>query len=135
MANSTENNKKRDSGGLAGILVGIFTVYLSVAFVTGKIRPEVGYAIAILNCLTFSVYCIDKFAAQRGNRRIPEHQLCLLALLGGWPGAWVAQKLTRHKTVKASFQRAFLACVMLNFAAFILYSSPWAREAVLNFVE
>lgn len=69
-----------------------------------------------LNLCTLLAYAVDKHAAVRGGRRVPENRLHLLALLGGWPGAWLAQRLLRHKTRKASFQRRFTACVALNLA-------------------
>jgi uncharacterized membrane protein YsdA (DUF1294 family) len=44
--------------------------------------------IAVLNLLTFVVYYLDKNAAIRGSQRTPENTLHLLAVLGGWPGAF-----------------------------------------------
>jgi uncharacterized membrane protein YsdA (DUF1294 family) len=38
----------------------------------------------------------------------------MIALLGGWPGALLAQKLLRHKSKKQSFQVVFWATVLLN---------------------
>ena len=40
----------------------------------------------------------------------------MLDLLGGWPGALIAQQQSRHKTVKASFQAAFWFTVLANLA-------------------
>lgn len=70
----------------------------------------------ILNLCTLLVYAVDKHAAASGRRRVPENHLHLLALLGGWPGALLAQRLLRHKTRKAAFQRRLMACVALNLA-------------------
>lgn len=67
--------------------------------------------------LAFMAYALDKHAAQNNLCRIKEMHLHLLALIGGWPGAWVAQKTLRHKTKKASFQTAFWVTVVLNCAA------------------
>jgi uncharacterized membrane protein YsdA (DUF1294 family) len=38
----------------------------------------------------------------------------MLSLIGGWPGAMVAQQLFRHKSSKASFQVVFWITVVLN---------------------
>lgn len=64
----------------------------------------------------FSVlqYWCDKHNAQLGQWRIPEKQLHAVALLGGWPGALVAQQLMRHKPQKASFQGLFWLIVALH---------------------
>jgi uncharacterized membrane protein YsdA (DUF1294 family) len=77
-------------------------------------------ALAILNALTFLLYGIDKAAARRGGNRIPENILHLLALLGGWPGAFLAQRLLRHKTGKRRFQSIFLVTVLVN-GAFLFW--------------
>lgn len=69
-----------------------------------------------LNLCAIAFYAWDKHAARRGTRRVPEARLHLLALLGAWPGAWLGQRLFRHKTRKAAFQRRFTACVALNLA-------------------
>lgn len=62
------------------------------------------------------VYAIDKAAAREGRRRTAETTLHLLAVIGGWPGALVAQRIFRHKSRKPSFQTAFRITVVLNCA-------------------
>lgn len=70
---------------------------------------------ALLNLVTVAVYAHDKRAARRpGARRVPERTLHTLELLGGWPGAWFAQRWLRHKTVKAPYQRTFRSIVALH---------------------
>jgi len=61
----------------------------------------------VLNLLTFWMYWVDKRAAQTGQWRTPESTLQLLALAGGWPGAWLAQQVLRHKSSKLSFRVAY----------------------------
>src|SRR5690606_8604644 len=70
-----------------------------------------------LSALAFIVYALDKSAAQENRWRTPESTLHLLALFGGWPGALAAQRLLRHKSVKASFQIVFWVTVAINCAA------------------
>lgn len=81
----------------------------------------VGYL--ILGGVTFFVYLFDKRRAQTQGARVPERQLHLLALLGGWPGAWLAQRYIRHKNRKVAFQRRFRATVVLHcvLALFVWY--------------
>lgn len=60
-----------------------------------------------INLVTFVAYGVDKRAAIRKTWRIPEIQLHTLEFLGGWPGAYIAQKIFRHKTKKRSYQAMF----------------------------
>jgi uncharacterized membrane protein YsdA (DUF1294 family)/cold shock CspA family protein len=71
-------------------------------------------SLIILNLVTFYLYMRDKDAAQQGEWRISENQLHGIALMGGWPGAWFAQKAFRHKTSKKSFQLIYWATVALH---------------------
>src|SRR3546814_3925427 len=70
----------------------------------------------VCSSVLYLMYWLDKAAAQGGARRIPESTLHLVDLLGGWPGALIAQQQFRHKTVKASFQFAFWCSVLANIA-------------------
>ncbi len=80
-----------------------------------------------MSLASFIVYYGDKRAAQRGAWRVAESTLQGLALACGWPGALLAQSLLRHKTAKASFQRVFWACVLLNVLGFTLIFTPLGR--------
>jgi uncharacterized membrane protein YsdA (DUF1294 family) len=73
-----------------------------------------GYGYVVLSAITLAVYGKDKWAAKHQRWRTPERTLHLLALLGGWPGAFLGQKLFTHKTSKRSFQRLFLLSVLCN---------------------
>ncbi|MDY0339931.1 MAG: DUF1294 domain-containing protein [Coriobacteriia bacterium] len=68
----------------------------------------------ITSAVTFVAYGVDKRAARRGTRRIPEARLHMLALLGGWPGALIAQETFHHKTRKQSFRTVFWLTVVVN---------------------
>lgn len=82
-------------------------------------------AYAGLSALTFMVYWQDKWSAQQGRWRTPENTLQALALLGGWPGAVLAQQWLRHKSSKTSFQLQFWLLALLNVAALLwLLASP-----------
>ncbi|WP_260590640.1 DUF1294 domain-containing protein [Variovorax sp. DXTD-1] len=71
----------------------------------------------LINLLTVVIYGVDKSAAQAGRWRTAESTLHLLSLAGGWPGAWCAQRLFRHKSRKASFMASYWTTVVLNIAA------------------
>jgi uncharacterized membrane protein YsdA (DUF1294 family) len=76
--------------------------------------------LAVLNVFTFLLYGADKAAARRGGRRVSEKLLHLCALMGGWLGALLAQRLFHHKTGKCRFQFVFLITVLTN-GAFLLW--------------
>lgn len=79
------------------------------------------------SAVCFGFYAADKSAARSGDWRVCEKTLLLTGLLGGWPGAIVAQQVLRHKTQKASFRVAFWASVVANAAIFVLVATPVLR--------
>lgn len=85
-----------------------------------------------LSVISYISYALDKRAAQQDRWRISESTLQLQALLGGWPGALLAQQRLRHKSVKNAFRRVFWLMVLLNLAAlFALYHYRHALPALL----
>ena len=78
----------------------------------------------VASIVAFAFYAADKSAARAGRRRTPENTLILLGLIGGWPGALVAQQTLRHKTRKTGFLAAFWLSVLLNLA--VLAALVWA---------
>ena len=70
----------------------------------------------IISIVTYIIYSIDKSAAQQNSWRIQESTLHILSLVGGWPGALIAQRTLRHKTRKTSFQIVYWATVGFNLA-------------------
>ena len=52
----------------------------------------------ILSVITFFMYGIDKFKAQRGKWRISEKALLISSFIGGAVGGFLAMQLFRHKT-------------------------------------
>jgi uncharacterized membrane protein YsdA (DUF1294 family) len=73
--------------------------------------------------VAFVAYAADKSAAAGGRRRVPESTLHVLAGLGGWPGALVAQQIFRHKTRKAAFQVVFWLTVAAHCGALAWWAS------------
>jgi len=80
----------------------------------------IGAAYALMSVVTIAAYVRDKRAARAGRRRTPEARLHLLEVLGGWPGAFIAQRLIRHKNAKTSYQAVFWTIVALHLAAWAL---------------
>lgn len=104
-------------------LVAFAGLYVVVS-VLWSVPLFVGVVYVVASALEFVLYGVDKRAAVAGARRIPEPTLHLVALLGGWPGAVVAQSVFRHKTRKASFRLRFWVTVMVNIVAFVLVTTP-----------
>lgn len=78
------------------------------------------FQIVTINFTTFIAYGIDKLAAIRNDWRVPESDLHMLEFLGGWIGAWLAQKIFHHKTAKKSFQNMYKLMIVLEFVAILL---------------
>jgi len=74
-----------------------------------------------LNVCTFLIYGLDKYCARNGSWRIPEGTLLVLALAGGSPAAYLAQKIFRHKTHKQPFRIRFWLIVALQMLALIAF--------------
>ena len=68
----------------------------------------------LLSLLTFIVYAKDKHAAKQHTGRVRERTLHLLALLGGWTGANMAQAYLRHKTQKRVFAKVCVGSMLLH---------------------
>ncbi|QFZ85330.1 DUF1294 domain-containing protein [Variovorax paradoxus] len=98
-------------------LIVVYAAGLSAAVWLGRLPLLALAVVAGLSLLTFAAYAFDKSAAQAGRWRTQESTLHLLALAGGWPGAWCAQRLLRHKSSKASFLWRFYVTVALHGAA------------------
>jgi len=77
--------------------------------------------------LAYFLYLQDKRAAEYSLWRTPESRLHVIAVLGGWPGALIAQYALRHKCSKQSFQIVFWFTVMLHCGAVALAGSPQGK--------
>lgn len=99
--------------------VALFAVLYAVLAQRWPVTPSVAIGYLALSLVAFGAYALDKSAARRRRRRLPEDLLLGLGLLGGWPGALVAQVLLRHKTSQGRFQLAFWCTVAINLAVFV----------------
>lgn len=72
-----------------------------------------GLYVLVWSLISFRCYANDKRKAQEKDWRISESTLHLTALLGGWPGAFLAQRQFRHKVSKFGFQLTFWLIVFV----------------------
>lgn len=106
----------------------LFGVVLCGLYAMTLVSREVLMLYAIASLLTVVVYHRDKVAAMHSRWRTPERTLHTLALLGGWPGAMLAQFMFRHKSTKQSFRRWFWLTVVANLtllAGLVLRGDDW----------
>jgi uncharacterized membrane protein YsdA (DUF1294 family) len=69
------------------------------------------FLVVLMSPVCFALYGIDKRRATRQQVRISERTLHLAAFVGGWPGAWLGQRVFRHKTEKFLFRMVFWSIV------------------------
>lgn len=74
----------------------------------------------LINVISFYFMYVDKQRALQNQWRIPESQLLLLCLVGGFIGTFLAMKYARHKTKHWQFH----AVVILS-AGCWLYLIPF----------
>ncbi len=68
----------------------------------------------VVSSVTYFFYSRDKRLAVTGGFRISELRVHVLELLGGWPGAFIAQKRFRHKCSKGAYKFAFWVIVLAH---------------------
>ncbi|KKN49006.1 hypothetical protein LCGC14_0647150 [marine sediment metagenome] len=110
------SQKKRSFG---AVLTLLFTIGLVVSVLAGMLPLVIAVGFLVISIVTFIAYAIDKSAAEQGRWRTQESTLHLLALIGGWPGAFLAQNTLRHKSKKTAFQQMFWFTVVLNISVLI----------------
>lgn len=108
----------------AVITSGIFFALLVLSVLTNKIPALILWGYLALSLITFFWYAYDKTAAKDGAWRTSEATLHWLAIIGGWPGAMVAQQTLRHKSKKQSFRTAFWFTVIVNCGALAWMYTP-----------
>lgn len=112
----------------------LFLGLLSNAFFLNYIPKNLLFAYLGLSVVTFLAYWFDKSKAQRGAWRTQESTLHMLSLLGGWPGAAIAQQVLRHKSQKKEFRTGFWLTVVVNVGALGWFMSP-NGESLLTFFK
>jgi len=83
-------------------------------------RPLPAWLLSI-SATALVFYGYDKWAAQKGELRVPERVLLGLALLGGSPGAILGMALFHHKTRKGAFLLPLAGILLLQLLALLLW--------------
>ena len=113
------------------LLLAVYAALLGYGVWTARLPGIALGVLLLLSLLTFFTYGFDKNAAEAGRWRTPENTLHLLSLAGGWPGAWAAQRLFRHKVRKASFMAGYWATVLAHLAAVGAWVGKWLPAGLL----
>lgn len=116
----------------------LFAVLFLVFVATMVFARGLPYAVLWLylgaSMIAFVAYALDKSAAINARRRTRESTLHLLGLIGGWPGALVAQQRLRHKSSKPSFQAVFWVTFAVNCCGFGWLFTNASTEALRGFI-
>ncbi|CAI3968045.1 MAG: cold shock and DUF1294 domain-containing protein [Alteromonas macleodii] len=108
-ANKPTSRRKRNV-----IVLSIFSGALALFTLSGRLPFIVPIVYGAVSLLTILFYGIDKSAAKKEKRRVSEAKLHILSLLGGWPGALLAQQMFKHKRSKSAFMRIYWVTVLVN---------------------
>jgi uncharacterized membrane protein YsdA (DUF1294 family)/cold shock CspA family protein len=110
---------------------GLFVLF-GVCSILWKLPAWVALVYLVASAVCFTLYAVDKSAAAAKRWRVSEATLLWVGLVGGWPGAILAQQYLRHKSNKVSFRAKFWITVTVNVLGLLILSSPlrdvlWAR--------
>ena len=112
------------------IFAAIFLVFVASKVAMDKLPFVVLITYIITSCVAYLAYVFDKAASLKGQWRTPESTLHFFSLIGGWPGAMLAQRTLRHKTQKQSFQVVYWTTVILNCLGFGWLLSPAGMDTI-----
>jgi uncharacterized membrane protein YsdA (DUF1294 family)/cold shock CspA family protein len=118
------SSKKKPGGRFSILLATVFFIVVAAAVIKNDASIWIIGAYLSISLITFLAYAWDKSAARSGNWRTKESKLHLLSLIGGWPGALVAQQKLRHKSKKQPFRFVFWVTVIANCGAFVWLLTP-----------
>lgn len=111
---TSTSSSSSTSGSLGTIFTLMFCLLIAISASIDLLPLAIGVLYLTSSIVTFLVYAMDKSAAQNDAWRTKESTLHFLALVGGWPGALLAQTTLRHKSKKQEFQFIFWVTVMAN---------------------
>ncbi|RFC47584.1 MAG: putative membrane protein YsdA [Verrucomicrobia bacterium] len=113
------NRNPRTGGVDAATFLLLLLLLAAPAMALSRLAPGIDWLLLAGGPLTASfftwlAYWSDKRRAEAGEWRLPEATLHLGELIGGWPGAFLAQRYYHHKTAKLSYQIVFWMIVLLH---------------------
>ena len=118
------------------VLLISFAVILYNLFNSRLLPIELIGLYAVMSVITFIMYAKDKKAAEWDSWRTPESTLHAISLVGGWPGAGIAQSFLRHKSKKVSFRVTYWITVIANCGALWWLVTPdghfWLKNIMQN---
>lgn len=105
-----------------------FLIAVVIALLFGKLLYVLPLLYLEASIFTYWLYKADKDAAiARHGNRLTEETLQLFSLIGGWPGAYLAQQQLAHKRSKLSFRREFGFVILGNALLVVWLLSPWGQ--------
>lgn len=131
-----KHTQKSTGAGLPSlVLAGGFLAAIAFAALIKAIPWLMAAGYAAASAITYIAYAIDRSAAQNNRRRTPESTLQTLALIGGWPGAAIAQVRLRHKSQKLSFRvmfwmMAIIHCTAVSWLFFSSSGRTWLKNTL-----
>ncbi len=117
------SRKTPNQGKFSFLLILCLTASLTMALYHDLLPNFFPLFYLLMSTITFIAYALDKSAARKGRWRTKESTLQLMALLGGWPGALLAQSWLRHKSQKVSFRVTLWCMIVLNSASLYWFTS------------
>jgi uncharacterized membrane protein YsdA (DUF1294 family)/cold shock CspA family protein len=122
---------------LALVVLGCLLVLPNIAlYQHGADFRWVGVYVLVTGVFSYWCYAHDKRRARENDWRISEVRLHLTELVGGWPGAFLAQRRLRHKVSKPDYQLVFWLIVLAyQFVAYDSLQNWRLSRAGLNYLS
>lgn len=112
------NQRRVDRLSLSQVAILFLLLGLPVTALIYGVPPVVNLTLAyltiIFSTISYLLYSNDKEFAEAGRWRVSELKLHLFELIGGWPGAFVAQRRLRHKVTKTAYQNTYWFIVLMH---------------------
>ncbi|PMJ97612.1 DUF1294 domain-containing protein [Vibrio sp. 10N.261.55.A7] len=90
---------------------------------------------ALVSTVTYVFYLYDSSAMVDGQTRVPELLLHLLAIMGGWIGATIAQGTLRREPSSFSYQWGFWISVAINISVYAWTFTPEGEKTLHEWIS